>query len=309
MAIQNRFYVLVKQLSMFAVAVICIFSHATMAAAQQRQPEIKTLRVNNYDISYVERGSGAPLILVHGALSDYRTWLPLMAELSETNRTIAVSLRHYYPEQWDGKGNDLSLQQHADDMTAFIQALRLGPVDLLGHSRGGAVALLVASQHPELIHRLVLADPSPLSTMLVNNAKAQHDVNARKAKLEEMMRYYQQGNAEGGLQVFVNYIAGPKAWKNTSEKRRDTLRSNIWTQTSLLQDIEIPFHCSDARKITAPVLLVTGDRSAPLYGYMHSALQTCLKQVSNAIIGDAGHIMYHANPTAFVFEVQEFIAP
>ena len=308
MAGQNNFFSVIKQLSMF-VASICLLTHITMAVADQSQQEVKTVRVNNYDMSYVEHGKGTPLILVHGALSDYRTWLPLLADFSETSHVIAVSLRHYYPEQWDGKGDKMSLQQHADDVAAFIQALRLGPVDLLGHSRGGAVALLVASQHPELIRRLVLADPSPLSTMLANNANTQHDVNARKAKLREVMKYYQQGNAEDGLRVFVNYIAGPTAWENTSEKRRDKLRSNSWTQISLLQDFETPYRCSDARKITAPVLLVTGDRSAPLYGYMHSALQPCLKQVANAVIGDAGHIMYHANPTAFVFEVQEFIAP
>ena len=65
----------------------------------------------------------------------------------------------------------------------------------------------------------------------------------------------------------------------------------------------------EAANITAPVLLISGDRSAPLYGYMHAALQSCLKQVSKVTIADAGHMMYQANPTAFLFEVQEFVAP
>jgi hypothetical protein len=42
---------------------------------------------------------------------------------------------------------------------------------------------------------------------------------------------------------------------------------------------------------------------------MLSALKPCFKQARNALIADAGHMMYSANPTAFVFEVQEFIAP
>jgi len=309
MATQNTLIASIKHLSLFVFVTVYMFSHATLTVAEEWQPEIKTVRVNNYDMSYVERGGGSPLILVHGALSDYRTWLPLMAELSETNRTIAVSLRHYYPEQWDGKGNDLSLQQHADDMAAFIQALYIGPVDLLGHSRGGTVALLLASQHPELIQSLVLADPAPLTTMLSKFPEIQSDMNIRKTKLQEVMKYYQQGDTEGGLKLFVNYIAGPAAWNKTSETRRNTLRSNTWTLTSHLRDTETPFDCSNTGKITAPVLLITGERSAPLYGNMHSALNPCLKRVDNAIIADAGHMMFSANPTAFVFEVQEFIAP
>lgn len=288
---------------------VVLLGNASLALAGERSPEIKTLRVNQYDMAYVERGSGEPLILVHGALSDYRTWLPLLNEFSESNRTIAVSLRHYYPERWDGKGSDLSLQQHADDMAAFIQALHLGPVSLLGHSRGGAVVLLMASQHPELVHRLILADPAALVTMLASTPEAQADVAKRKAKFQEVMRYYKQGDTEAGLSVFVNYIAGPTAWENTPEARRNTLRANTWTQTSLLRDMETPFTCSNAGKIAAPVLLITGDRSPPLYGAMQAALQPCLKQVSKVTVADAGHMMFQANPTAFVFEVQEFVAP
>ena len=304
----NTLFAFQKNRGLFFLVIACLLVHVNMAAAEEWKPTVKTMQVNQYDMAYVERGSGPPLILVHGALSDYRTWLPLLNEFSETNRTIAVSLRHYFPEQWDGKDSDLSLQQHADDIAAFIQALQLGPVSLLGHSRGGAVALLVASKHPALIHRLVLADPSPLTTMLSRHADVQAAMNARKATLQEVMKHYHAGDTERGLQVFVDYIAGPTAWENTPEPVRHKLRSNTWTQTSLLRDIETQFSCDNAGNISAPVLLVTGEHSSALYGHMHSALQPCLKQVSNVNISDAGHMMYRANPTAFAFEVQDFIS-
>jgi len=301
-------YSLQHKVMLIIVALVLIASQNWVAAATLN-PEVKTLRVNSYDISYIERGKGEPLILVHGALSDYRTWSSLLDEFSETNRTIAVSLRHYYPEKWNGKGNDLSLQQHADDIAAFIKTIHTGPVNLLGHSRGGAVALLVASQYPKLVSKLILAEPSPLTTMLSKNSESKSTMNLRKIKLQKVMAFYQHGDTEGGLNEFVNYIAGPAAWKRTSELRRNTLRSNAWTLLSLLDDIDIPFSCSDAGKITAPVLLIAGDRSSPLYGYMNSALQACFKKVTKALIGDAGHLMFNENPTAFIFEVQEFISP
>lgn len=306
----NTYNVKKRLLSLLTLGagILLMLIHPAMAADEQRA-DVKTIHVNDYDMSYVERGSGAPLVLVHGSLSDYRTWLPLLDDLSENNRTIAVSLRHYYPEQWDGKGSDLSLQQHADDMAAFIQALNIGPVYLLGHSRGAAVALLTASNHPELVHRLILADPSPLSSMLPDQPDIQADEKDRRAKIHDIMKYYQQGDTEGGLRVFVNYVAGPTAWDNTPESIRDVLRSNSWTLTSMPRDIETPFSCSNAANISAPVLLITGDRSARRYGSMHSALKPCLKQVSNTTIGDAGHMMFQSNPTEFAFAVQYFISP
>jgi len=277
--------------------------------ADQWQPEVKTVRVNNYDMSYVERGKGKPLILVHGGLSDYRTWLPLMAELGETNQTIAVSLRHYYPERWNGKGNDLSIQQHADDLAAFIKAKQLGPVELLGHSRGGLVSMLVANQHPELVDKLVLADPTPLKSMLSENPRAKNYMEKREAVMKQTVSYYQKGNPDAGLKLFAEYIAGPGAWEKTSDTRKGTLRDNSWTQLSHLQDLDTPFRCNNAKSISSPVLLITGERSAPIYSFMNSALQSCFKKANSALIADAGHMMFSANPTAFVFEVQEFISP
>jgi esterase len=62
----------------------------------------KALRVNGYDMAYVERGTGQAIVLVHGSLLDYRYFTGIMEPLSAKYRVISVSLRHYYPEPWDG---------------------------------------------------------------------------------------------------------------------------------------------------------------------------------------------------------------
>ncbi|MFO7604476.1 MAG: hypothetical protein R6X06_11780, partial [Gammaproteobacteria bacterium] len=84
-----------RQLITYCLGIMSIFITPGLLSADELQPEVNVMRVNNYEMSYVEHGSGAPLVLVHGALSDYRTWLPLLKEFGEGNRTIAVSLRHY----------------------------------------------------------------------------------------------------------------------------------------------------------------------------------------------------------------------
>ena len=72
---------------------------------------------------------------------------------------IAVSLRHFFPEHWDGVGDDYRMAQHVADVIAFIEQIEPEPVDLMGHSRGGHIAFRVAQQRPELLRKLVLAEP------------------------------------------------------------------------------------------------------------------------------------------------------
>lgn len=69
--------------------------------------EIKRVRVNDYDMTYSESGTGLPLVLVHGSLGDYRSWKAQIPCFAQQYRTIAVSLRHAYPEKWDGRAGEL----------------------------------------------------------------------------------------------------------------------------------------------------------------------------------------------------------
>ena len=298
-----------KRLLILLFASFCFSPTPGFAAVPpELPPDVKTLRVNGYDMAYMERGSGPTLVLVHGSLSDYRTWAPLLTELSAENRVIALSLRHAYPERWDGKGNDLSLSGHAKDVSSFIKALGVGPVHLLGHSRGAGVALLAASMHPEQVRSLILADVYPFKTLLPNTAPVKTEMEKRMAVSLMVLAHYEQHDTEGGLITYVNHIAGPDAWDNTGEAQRERLRSNLWTQLSLLTDAETPLKCAELSKISAPVLIVTGDHSPQIYAYSNDAAKACLQHADKATISDAGHLMFQANPTAFTTEVQFFVA-
>ena len=110
--------------------------------------QMKTLRVNEYDMAYLDIGKGSPIVCIHGSLNDFRAWNGVLGPLSANNRLIAPSMRHYFPEHWNGEGGQFRMDQHIDDAIAFIEGLGLGPVDLIGHSRGGHISFRVGLKDP-----------------------------------------------------------------------------------------------------------------------------------------------------------------
>ena len=168
-----------------------------------------TLHVNGYDMAYAEHGTGAPLLLVHGSLLDQRYWAPQMEPLGQRHRVVAPSLRHYWPERWDGVGDDFTIQQHVEDVAALIEALGAGPVHLVGHSRGGHIAFRVAQRFPDRVRTLVLAEPGGTldETLLPAQGASLAPASQRMSLAEATARAAErirQGDVEGGV---------PCSWK------------------------------------------------------------------------------------------------
>jgi pimeloyl-ACP methyl ester carboxylesterase len=167
--------------------------------------------------------------------------------------------------------------------------------------------MLMASQHPQLASKLILADPMLITSINPGDAELQDAEKVRRSLSDNVMKYFNAGDADGGLQAFADYVGGKGTWEKAPEKTRQLLRENAWTLTSMPQDMKTTFTCRNAGAIDVPVLLVTGDRSPARYRSMHSALQNCLPESSQVTIADSGHMMIRSNPTEFAFETQYFI--
>ena len=271
-------------------------------------PGVKTLPVDNYPMAYVETGTGTPLVLVHGSANDYRAWTMQMEAFGASYRTIAVSLRHFYPERWDGGGGDFSVSRHAEDLAAFIKKLKAGPVHMVGHSRGADVALIMAKNHCELLQSVVLADPAPLEGLLRGTAAVKAELARRSATVRRSLDRFLQGDVDGGLEIFIDAMSSPGKWKTLPENARQIRRDNFWSLKSLVADMKTPFDCANAGRIDVPVLLMTGEKSPRLYGMMCEVLGACLKLGQGMTLPDAAHGMNRENPEKFNAGVLAFLA-
>jgi pimeloyl-ACP methyl ester carboxylesterase len=271
---------------------------------------MRFLRVNGYDMAFEERGAGAPLLLLHGALADLRYWAPQVEAFGRRYRTVAVSLRHFWPTRRAGAGGEFSARRHAEDVAAFAAALGVGPVHLVGHSRGGYVAFRVARGFPDRVRSLVLAEPGgDLDASLAPDAAAAA-VGPPAAPLAfgGALERLRAGDVDGALAAFVEALGGPGAWEALSERARRAMRDNAHTLPAQLAERRPPFTRADAEAIRAPTLLVGAERSPPAYARVLDALERTLGDVRRVTIAGASHPMNHGNAAAFNAAVLGFLA-
>jgi esterase len=267
-----------------------------------------TLPVNGYDMAYVEQGQGAPLLLVHGTLCDYRHWSGQMAPFGAHYRTIALSLRHCWPEQWDGEGDDFTVQQHTADVAGFLSALGAGPVHLIGHSRGGHIAFRAAQNDPDLVRTLTLVEPggalAPDLEASIGPGAPVTDLGALYAHAAEQIR---RGEIDAGLKAVMDVNGGPGTWEKTPERFRQYRRDNARTLIGQIKERRAPFARADAEAIRAPTLLIAGERSPASFHRILDGLETAIGNVRRAVIPNASHSSNLDNPPAFAREVLAFL--
>jgi pimeloyl-ACP methyl ester carboxylesterase len=122
--------------------------------------------VDGMSAQYLEAGAGSPLLLLHGHEQSAASWRWVIPALARTHRVLALSLPGHGGSA-PAVGGYAPGRDLAPFVVGFLDILGVGPLDVVGHSVGGAVALRVA-----------LADPRRVRTLtLVGSAGLGRDVN------------------------------------------------------------------------------------------------------------------------------------
>jgi len=279
-------------------------------------PVIRTADIGHgIALHYVEEGKGTPVIFVHGSLSDGGYWADQLGPFAKHYRAIAYSRRYDYPNVNPARSG-YSAVVDAEDLAAFIHTLHLGKVVVIGHSYGALTALFLAAKHPELVRALVLAEPPAISLLAhlpsdqAKTGKTMFEDIQRKMVVP-MQQAFRRGDRDAGIAAFIDYVFNdPHAWDKMSESaREDTLRdAHEWdvmmTTGTLFPNIEPP----TIRRISAPVLLLSGAKSYPFLGLITEELARLLPNREKIVLPDAGHQMWYQAPDVCRKDVEAFLA-
>ncbi len=97
-----------------------------------------------------------PLLIAHGLFGSARNWGVIAKRMSDSREVVAVDMRNHGASPWS---DDHSYAAMAADLAEVLGGK---PHDVLGHSMGGKAAMVLALDHPALVHKLVVADIAPV---------------------------------------------------------------------------------------------------------------------------------------------------
>ena len=168
--------------------------------------------------------------------------------------------------------------------SALLSSLDLGRAHIVGNSGGGATALWLAAERPEMLRSLAMHEP-PLFGLLVDDP------------------------ASATARHFVDTVAfGPVAWDNLPPARQATLVNNAPTFLDELQDPNIAIVDLEAlSRFERPTLLSRGDRSPAFFSAVVGKIAEAMPSAENMIFAGASHTPHVSHPAEFVETITGFI--
>ncbi len=270
-------------------------------------------RVNGAILSYRLIGdSGTPVVFVHGSLGDLGDWDAQTAAFAATHRVLVYSRRYHPPNPPQNDDQVYSPTLHAEDLAALLLTLDLAPAHVVGSGYGGYTALLLALKHPELVRSLVLGEP-PVMPLL--NRTPEGDAIRRAffaTALDPARAAFAHGDSVAGLRAFFDGVSGGRGRFDSlpASERSAILGHSFEMRREMLANREqyMPrLACAELGRLHTPVLLLSAERSAPMFHAITDELARCMTSDTLITVPDAGHAMHAANPAYYNQVVLQYL--
>ncbi len=256
------------------------------------------------------REAGTPgrptVVLLHSSASSSGQWRLLIDQLSADFHVLAPDL------QGCGKSAPWPFERPlrlADEVDALAPVFeRAGPrFHLVGHSFGGAVALMAALRHADRLASLSLFEPV-LFALLHRAAPESEGWREVEAIATQTTALLDTGNTEAATQRFVDYWMGEGRFAGTPEARRPALVAGMPAVKGHWQALfgePTPLEAWSA--LPCPCLLMSGERSRASALGVAALLETALPRLRRERFADTGHMGPVTHPDAVNEVVLEFL--
>ena len=246
-------------------------------------------------------GEGKPFLILHGFLGMSDNWKTLGTQFSKQGYQVhLIDQRNHGRSFWSEEFNYEIL---ANDIKTYCHEHDLKDIILLGHSMGGKTAMLFATEYPELVSKLMVADISP------RFYPVHHDAILNGLSALDFNKLKSRGEADKTLSAYVSDL-GTRQFllKNLYwvEKGQLGLRINLEVLKNEITEVgeALPNHAI----FNKDVLFLRGDRSEYIGVGDESIIKNHFPKAKITVISNAGHWLHAENPKDFFEAVIKFIA-
>lgn len=254
-----------------------------------------------------EAGSGPGAVCLHSNAASSSQWRALMERLAPRFHVLAPDGHGAGKGPRWPAGRAVSL---ADEAALFEPVFeRAGaPFVLVGHSHGGAVALVAAAQRPERVRALVLYEPT-LFALVDAAAPPPNDADGIRAAVDRAEAALRTGDGDAAARQFIDYWMGDGAWAQTPEARRGAIVdavANVRGWADALVHEPTPLAAFAA--LDVPVLLMTGSASPASGQGPARLLAQALRRVEHVVFDGLGHMGPLTHPQRVDAVIEDFLA-
>jgi pimeloyl-ACP methyl ester carboxylesterase len=274
--------------------------------ATSKKAVTKTVEVEGTPFAYREVGltTGVPVVFLHHFTAVLDDWDPAVVDgIAAQRRVILVDLRGV-----GGSGGTTpdSIEAMAADAIAFLEAVGLSTVDLLGFSLGGMVAQLVVERRPDLVRRVILAgtapagDPGPAGTGALLQA-ALEKASAQGKHPKHFLFFSPTATSQAAADAFLARLD-----ERTEDRDAPVSNETIGAQLTALAKWEQGTSLG-LTNVDKPVLVVNGDDDTMLPTISSFHLAQLLPDVRLSIYPDSGHGGIFQHHDLFVAQALDFL--
>ncbi|MFN7132498.1 MAG: alpha/beta fold hydrolase [Myxococcales bacterium] len=174
---------------------------------------VRCVSVDGVNLNFLEAGSGDPVVLLHGIPTYAYLWREVLPGVADRHRAFAPDLLGCGRSD-KAEYRDFSIPAQAELVSKFIAQLDVGPVALVGHDLGAAIAQVVAMKYPGTVNRLALINPPDGQTYARMQLERYRPAElARKTTVEEILQFLRTslpsqvgGRTKLSLEVLENYL-------------------------------------------------------------------------------------------------------
>jgi pimeloyl-ACP methyl ester carboxylesterase len=247
-------------------------------------------------IGYKKKGSGPPLVLVHGGTADHTRWSPISPRFEQHFSVYTMDRRG---RGGSGDSPHYDLMREAEDVAAVVDAIG-EPASLLGHSYG-AVCSLEAALLTNQLRRLILYEP-PLPTGIPSFPLAM---------LDRIQALVDRGKLEAALEMHMVENVKMPAHELAVYRQLPMWNARISLAPTIVRELAIDrtYHFDAGRfaKLQVPTMLLLGGDSPPLFRQATELIDSALPDSRVVILPGERHIAMDTNPDLFVREVLTFL--